>query len=493
MQMYYNVFDNRKGKLMRKLLLLILLIFVPIVTSAMSISRTSYLNVNGLLSDFCTRLNNVDTYLFGSCSLINEDDYDGSIENSQSYLYNMSPFYVDGGNIISSDGNNSLTEAGIRPSIYLKSNVVINGRGTVDDPYILSESSYTVTINVNHGYAAQSSISVKRGELVATPISVDTSNGYSIRDYVVDCSDVGAIWSITNGEFRIKNVRANTSCEIYFTKSLAKEIYDQNVNRLLRTNLTSNFSDSNNGNTIYYEDENTLDTCTENNINPPTFISQDICRTYYFAGESTNNYVKFGKEDGNDILWRIIRINEDGSVRLIKSTYITTNASFNSNSSSSSNMYYSNSNAKLVVDAWYNNTLSGYDDKIQVSKFCESIRVVPSASFKDIVGNSVNIQSNYTPRFDCVSDAAGKGILDLKVGLISYDEMHYIGISNNSYNNWTMSPAGYSSNNSYVWNGYSNYSTVSSTSPYLYPVISLKPNVMVKSGSGTSVDPYIIN
>ena len=40
--------------------------------------------------------------------------------------------------------------------------------------------------------------------------------------------------------------------------------------------------------------------------------------TYYFRGDIDNNYVKFGKDkDENDLYWRIVRINEDGSVRLI--------------------------------------------------------------------------------------------------------------------------------------------------------------------------------
>jgi len=40
--------------------------------------------------------------------------------------------------------------------------------------------------------------------------------------------------------------------------------------------------------------------------------------TYYFRGNVQNNYVKFGKDkDGNELYWRIVRINEDGSIRLI--------------------------------------------------------------------------------------------------------------------------------------------------------------------------------
>ena len=41
-------------------------------------------------------------------------------------------------------------------------------------------------------------------------------------------------------------------------------------------------------------------------------------KSYYFRGAVDNNWVKFGKDSsGNDIYWRIIRLNGDGSIRMI--------------------------------------------------------------------------------------------------------------------------------------------------------------------------------
>ena len=42
-------------------------------------------------------------------------------------------------------------------------------------------------------------------------------------------------------------------------------------------------------------------------------------KSYYFRGAVNNNWVKFGKEGTKDIYWRIIRINGDGSIRMIYS------------------------------------------------------------------------------------------------------------------------------------------------------------------------------
>lgn len=46
----------------------------------------------------------------------------------------------------------------------------------------------------------------------------------------------------------------------------------------------------------------------------------DLGTSYYFRGAVNNNWVKFGKDNsGNDIYWRIIRINGDNSIRMIYS------------------------------------------------------------------------------------------------------------------------------------------------------------------------------
>ena len=43
----------------------------------------------------------------------------------------------------------------------------------------------------------------------------------------------------------------------------------------------------------------------------------DLGTSYYFRGAVDNNWVKFGEVDGKPIYWRIIRVNGDGSIRMI--------------------------------------------------------------------------------------------------------------------------------------------------------------------------------
>ena len=48
------------------------------------------------------------------------------------------------------------------------------------------------------------------------------------------------------------------------------------------------------------------------------YTSTTGMKSYYFRGAVNNNWVKFGKDStGKDIYWRIIRINGDGSIRMI--------------------------------------------------------------------------------------------------------------------------------------------------------------------------------
>ena len=119
--------------------------------------------------------------------------------------------------------------------------------------------------------------------------------------------------------------------------------------------------------------------------------------------------------------------------------------------------------------------------------------------------------STYTPNFKCSTDGNNKGILNSKVGLITYDEVIHAGgyfnkdnsnyyLYDGSYSMWTMSPSGvsriagtsdqaaldwYVSSSGYVQYVYLYYKFA------LRPVININANVRA-TGTGTSSDPYVI-
>lgn len=102
--------------------------------------------------------------------------------------------------------------------------------------------------------------------------------------------------------------------------------------------------------------------------------------TYFFRGNVVNNYVSFA-----DKLWRIVRINEDGSIRLI---YNDTIGSTKYNSDNTDNIYigymygtasttynetHKNTNDSVIktfIDDWYEENLFSYAKYLADTGFC---------------------------------------------------------------------------------------------------------------------------
>lgn len=244
---------------------------------------------------------------------------------------------------------------------------------------------------------------------------------------------------------------------------------------------------------------------TVSTTNEGLLVSEDeLGQTYYFRGSVDNNYVKM-----NNLMFRIVRINGDGSVRLVLDNTLEDNSYYlrriNKTNEYLNNMIFDNSDIKKVLDEWYNTNLLSVDNYIASSNFCYD--------------NAFYLQNEseyFTNSYDriYVSNAASlncqEGIYVGKVGLLSIDEVIYAGASkdgtNNSYylynpsilnNWWTMS----SSKVNIQSNNVNNYLITSgggidlegklNSSYGIRPVISLDKSVKV-SGAGTLENPYEI-
>ena len=173
----------------------------------------------------------------------------------------------------------------------------------------------------------------------------------------VTCTN-GAIgrWDATEWGLLTTNVTGPTACTIDFEEipTLYAQILANNPNVRTRSSFSSIFTTSNNGNTIY------------------SASGQGGETTYYFAGTVTNNYVYFANK-----YWRIVRINEDGSVRLIyagttwddAAGFASTSQRFNGSSDSPVYVGYkytsgtqyglnTNSSLKTQLDSWYTSNLN---------------------------------------------------------------------------------------------------------------------------------------
>lgn len=191
--------------------------------------------------------------------------------------------------------------------------------------------------------------------------------------------------------------------------------------------------------------------------------------TYYYLEPAENNYVFFANN-----LWRIIRINEDGSIRIISNTIISQTAySFDTNI----NNAYALENTELYykLDEYYNNNLSEYKDYLVKSNYC-------------IDGiNSYNDYNNNNKNLSCISyNESYVGLLSIKEFALLNKNSYMI---NESY--WI-----YNVNNNLefsIINEDGNYDIYDSkNSNGLRPVISIKDG-LIKDGNGSINNPYIIN
>ena len=267
----------------------------------------------------------------------------------------------------------------------------------------------------------------------------------------------------------------------------------------------------------------------------------DLGTSYYFRGAVENNYVKFA-----GYYWRIVRINGDGTIRMI---YDGTSAhangesstdrqvgttAFNTNKNDNTYVGYmygipgsstyedthantNDSTIKTANDSWYKTNIvdKNYSQYVADAIYCND----RSLSSGTGIGTTTTyymaynrLDTNKIPSLKCTSNndkfttsiALGNGDLTYPVGLITADEAAYAGgksfTSNSSYYlysgqyYWTMSPGVFDFGRSSVWLVYSPgalaaYSVGDSYA--LRPVISLKSDITF-SGNGSMTEPFEI-
>ena len=211
--------------------------------------------------------------------------------------------------------------------------------------------------------------------------------------------------------------------------------------------------------------------------------------TYYFRGAVDNNYVSFA-----NLMWRIVRINGDGTVRLVLNETIDTLSTYNTEETSFKETALYDS-----LETFYENNLSYYEKNIANSKFCSETSITDNKynAYTRIITNEI-------PTFNCL----GTSFIS-RIGTLMVDEIVYAGalydeentnyyLYNSEIDNlwWTSSLARKDDSSIYPFLVSPNGSLTESVASTLYrgvrPVINLSRNTKV-SGSGTLTDPYTVN
>ena len=269
---------------------------------------------------------------------------------------------------------------------------------------------------------------------------------------------------------------------------------------------------------------------------------EDNKTSYYYRGAVEDNWVQFAR-----FYWRIIRINGDGSIRLIyqgtsanttgTGTQITLQDGDNTgpfNSSYNRSEYVglkytqesqhgtsTNSTIMTELNDWYYDNLRNYVDDIDTNAgFCSDREMASGYSWSSTGSTHYyaargRLNTNKSPSFKCTnknsdlftesSSNQGNKSLQYPIGLITADEVAYAGgvynqtnenyyLYTNSYY-WTMSPYFFGNGFAHVLRVYSdgNLSNRSVNNTFgVRPVINLKADTIISSGDGTSSNPYVV-
>ena len=268
---------------------------------------------------------------------------------------------------------------------------------------------YTVNLFVINGSSDKKQQEILKGK--NTTFTITPNDGYTLEDATVNC-DGG---TLVDNTLTVTNVQKNTTCVVQLGEkglTLAQQILVDNPTIEERTDFS------------------VINTSATTGIIYKTNKTEDESEVYYYSGNITNNWVKFG-----GFYWRIIRTNEDGSIRLLYSGtgHNTTSAdigdeNFNSNymdplkagymygtsgSLAKARTNKNNSAIKSKIDKWYqNNLLENYDKYISKTAIYCNDRSVGSGSYTSDsgifnFGAFVRLSTNKTPTYKCGGDGSG--------------------------------------------------------------------------------------
>ena len=412
---------------------------------------------------------------------------------------------------------------------------------------------------------------VNEMSLYTSSMNSSESNNYRLRMYVDESYNPQGDGGGLTFSVRI-NVYGKAGDK--YVPLTTQEILEDNELQEEKENM---FNYASNGNYVdsNWEEQNNPDYIT----NGLYSMEDEDGTSYYFRGNVNNNNVQFGEYEndyyvynysnsyfqsltscqeynsscsesnrvklasaGDKMYWKIVRVNGDGSLRLIyngtstnpvdgfetgnlTNSYAVGVSPYNLNSDDLKYTGYTYDNGtdsfiKREVDTWYNNTLgsSSYDSKVSSGRFCSDSS---GSGYNEIFGYNVFANFNRVlamitggvnvPTLKCPSTSESYGgSYKLKAGLITVDELAlageiYGGMGTDTYLEsipyafyWTMTPALVENEHSQVWIAYGGFGLVwqpndERTHIDVRPVINVTTENGFTSGDGTSENPYVIS
>ena len=413
----------------------------------------------------------------------------------------------------------------------------------------IDENLKTIEIDFKEGTIDKNIKQVQKGNSVEFTLTPSDSS-VTLNKLNITCLS-GTVPTVSGNTLTISNVQKNEFCQVYKKEepTLLSQILKDNPTRSTRSNNNNGTNDF--ATPLTTTTTGTLFTSTES----ITGITDSPKEVYYFAGNTTKNWVKFA-----NLYWRIIRTNHDGSIRLlyVGTSHDTTGgnigtSTFNTNSNSTKYVGYkygedtsldtirnntTDSTIKTYIDTWYQNNLTNYTKYLSTSAvYCNdrsegtgqtyNYTSSPSSKFNfapyyrmdyDTDGAAANPSYNCSDIRDAFSVDNTSAKLDYPVSLMTADEIAFAGgvayqtmstpyawfISNSagtkvSTSWWSLSPVRWYGSNARVWSWASDDACldngyVSGVNPArgVRPALSLKSCIKYSTGNGTYNEPYEI-
>ena len=303
-----------------------------------SVNSTLYCSSNDSFSTNSSHGNGALSYSVGTLTA-DEVSLAGAFygkENNKYYLYNgigsllMTPFvgsypilFFDFPMTFSTSieengslgGSNILFGNSISAVINLKQGALKSGTGTKEDPYRIAEDKDELKVNI---------ASYINGESSDTFPPAYSKNEYEVEKVECD-NNISASWNVNTWSLETSNLSTSGTCSVYFKKPMVADsitIANQTI-KIDEKNKCPQFNKVGDIKITSAEDTDGYVCATKDNYG----------YSYYFRGAVDNNYVKFA-----DKYWRIVRVNGDGTIRIIYD-----GTSVHTNGESSSDRFIGNS------------------------------------------------------------------------------------------------------------------------------------------------------
>ena len=454
---------------------------------------------------------------------------------------------------ITYDGGANINLAGIYPKddVWATKTITVTGNNTTD-----AEMYYKLTLVVD------SNTFKTDDPLQYELVSTNTSTNGDIIPNISKTDITGTSIELGSGHFvKANNAKHTYLLKIYYPKKATSQNANQGAAFSAHVEITSAKAPtvSTFAETILANNKvkapittpgATISTASEALL---ASAEDNYGTSYYFRGAVTNNYVEFANK-----CWRIVRVGGDGSVKLILHNDNPTGAAnpcdaannsasaafarysgetyksaFNTNYNDNAYVGFkygtvgasdyapthANTNKSTILtnlEAWYDkNNLKDYEKVIADTVWCNDKSTV---SGEQGYGTKITAYG-VTQRLVSTSNSAGGtgpslkcngelSKINLKVGLITADELAYAGYAAYLQNSatylqenatdtywWSLSPHAF--NNGYTLGWYAGGSDGSFGGGGVVDIFGVRPSISLKSttnvtGDGTSSSPFVV-